>query len=82
MRISALSFMHVMLTTLFYWVVVLLLFKVCFRGWRARTEPTHAKQISDTQIVLGFEEHIPWIPAALITLGPPMLLVLAWLVWA
>lgn len=73
------SWSGLLLATLAYWLLAIAAW-IALRRRNARSaEPSSMRQVSETEVMLTFEEEIRLIPLAAVLFGPPLGLLALWL---
>jgi hypothetical protein len=74
------SWLGLLLAILGYWVLAISWWVLRQRKRVQAPELASVTQLSETEIVVTFEDHISLIRAGVVLLGPPFLLLCVWLV--
>ena len=64
---------------LLYWASAALIWVLAQRRTVRDHEPAEVTVISDTEIMVSFDEEIRWLPLLAVVLGPPVILVILFL---
>jgi hypothetical protein len=74
------AWFDLLLAILGYWVLAISWWVMRHRQKARAPEQASVTQISETEIVVTFEDRIDLLRAGVILLGPPLLLLVVWLV--
>ena len=76
---SAWSWIGLVIAILLYWVGAASIWVLRQRRKARDPEPGEVTVISDTEIMVSFEEEFRWLPLLAVVLGPPLILVILFL---
>ena len=79
MNPSTWSWTGLVAALLLYWACAAFVWVLRLRRRAGDHEPPEVTVISDTEIVVTFEEEITWVPLMAVVLGPPLILVILFL---
>jgi heme/copper-type cytochrome/quinol oxidase subunit 2 len=74
------SLLGLLIAMLVYWAVAISWWLVRRRQNARAAEPASLTHVSETEIVVSFEERINVVRAVVVLLAPPSLLLLVWLI--